>query len=1851
MSSHRLALLVLLALSISALTSAATKPASDVHVLSFLPGPEANAADLRNGITITFDQDVVTYAEVGRIVTGVFAIKPGVEGEARWVDRRTLGFFPKGTLQPSTPYEVRLDPRLAMKLGGQVGAWPGLRFVYERIRIFGAGFDGDDKFQSDRPTVQVSLSQATSPPGLATACRFCPLDAFTSQQCTPAVPAQKDAAQPSRGVPVKPQSELRPHTSYAFRCTSGVKAAAGDAGSLSDFERRFSTYGPAEVLKVEPSGNDVASDNVRVSITFSTPVDTVQARNHIEMFENGKTSKPIALAAQVGRTTYTWSGDLATASDYEIRIKAGLKDVFGQRLPSGTVGSFRVGDASPKLRMEKGIFVVERSMGRYPVWARNLDSFRLRCAEVPEGRLAAVLTGSLNDDLDPKGLGLHPHEKAIHVRGARNQWHDTSLDLGPTCGKGAKTGVYVIETTAASERTNLPTERSLASVTDLGLLAKVGNASSLVWVVSLASGQPVPNAAVKVRDLKGKIRFEGTTNADGVVQGPGAAALTDLKQTAVTEEQGEPYEGEMEDYRARRVIVTAQTEGDFAVLDTNWNNGIQIWNFAVAQDSSGGKVRVRGFLHSDRGLYRPGDTVHLKGLVRLLESSGKMAVPTKKRRIHLVVTDPRNKAVVDENLAISDFGGFHKDVKVTDEAALGDFQVRAEIEGQSFADHFSVEEYRPRTFEVKLGTAKRDLLLGQPLRFDVKANFLYGSPLRGGKLTYQVRRRQHLAEFTGFGDYVFQDYASQYDVGHYWARYEERSFSELVSDGEVALDRNGATRVTVRDKDKLKVPQDYVLEATVTDETGESVSAGRMVVGHTSELYLGLHPSEFVQAVDMPFGIQVVGFDKEGNRRAATAELELIPRRYACGAHGSEGYWSCQVVPAKGPAIKRTITVPASGSAAVERVVLKEPGEYVVRIFADGKGEKAIASDVIWVIGKGDAFWSGDEGDRMTVIASKASYAPGDTARLVPQTRMPGALALTTLERDGIMGYALTPLATSGQPVEVKVTPEMAPNVFVSVTMVRGRTGEGDRERPRFKMGLVDLKVESTVQRLNVAVTTERPSYQPGDEVKATVRVTAASGQPVRAELALAAADEGVLQIVGFKTPDPMAAFYAPFALGVESATTWNRLLRKIDPNHDDGEEGGDGADDEAGRIRSRFMATAFWAPALVTDDEGRVQVTFKAPDNLTAFRMMAMAADQGSRFGSGEQRFTVAKPLQAIPALPRFLSPGDHVQAAVAIHNNTDQKQEVDVRAAIEGVTVHGGSTRKVTLAAHAFRRLTFDVTAKREGEAKFVFRAEARGLKDAVAVRVPVRRASVLETLMVGEDSTHDRAKHELPALGATIPGRGSLEISLDRSGLGRLDEGLAYLVGYPYGCLEQTTSKVVPMIAISELAKNVRLPGLDAGQARKFVELGIAKILRHQHEDGGFGLWLGSSPEVQYTATGLWGLSVAKAAGFKIDDEALKKGAAYLRSHPGPTGHGNELIGERGTEAFAAYVLASLGHADGGSLARMFEARANLPIYGRAFLLRALLAAGRTDLAKTLVGELVALVPESGLIREVKGELSWYWSSDVRTTALVLWALVAATPGDQRVAHLARALMNSRDQGRWANTQENVFGLLALSEVAKARASAGQVIATVRLGERVVAKKTLATTAVEHVSIPLTKFGSGALLITAEGGEIFYSARIRVERPMAPEGFDQGMAVERTYLDPESRTPVSTFHLGQQILVKLTVKSPTSQAHVALVDRLPAGFEPVLERFANADQWRQARPQSHDPSHWNTVWQNEELRDDRMQIFADTLAQGTSEREYLVRAASTGKFLAPPATAEAMYAPSVQGRCASSSVEIVK
>jgi uncharacterized protein YfaS (alpha-2-macroglobulin family) len=317
----------------------------------------------------------------------------------------------------------------------------------------------------------------------------------------------------------------------------------------------------------------------------------------------------------------------------------------------------------------------------------------------------------------------------------------------------------------------------------------------------------------------------------------------------------------------------------------------------------------------------------------------------------------------------------------------------------------------------------------------------------------------------------------------------------------------------------------------------------------------------------------------------------------------------------------------------------------------------------------------------MPVVASKTKYKTGEVAKLIPQANLPGALSLLTLERDGVMQYKVKRLETSGEALEVPIEARYAPNVYAAVALVRGRTGPGEKGQPAFKAGLVNLEVESGDRKLNVVVETDSPSYRPGDTVTATVTIHGADNKPVKAEMALAVADEGVLQIAGYKTPDPLPKFYAPYGLGVESSTTWNRLAKILSPmDVDDADgEGGDAGGEEAGRIRNRFMATAYWNPALVTGADGTAKVTFTAPDNLTAFRVMAVAADTGERFGSGEKRFAINKPLQAIPALPRFLTMGDTLSAKVMIHNNTQELVKATVNAQVEGAARLTGEPSQV--------------------------------------------------------------------------------------------------------------------------------------------------------------------------------------------------------------------------------------------------------------------------------------------------------------------------------------------------------------------------------------------------------------------------------------------------------------------------------------------------------------------------------------------------------------------------------------------
>ncbi|MEM9493672.1 MAG: alpha-2-macroglobulin family protein, partial [Myxococcota bacterium] len=403
-------------------------------------------------------------------------------------------------------------------------------------------------------------------------------------------------------------------------------------------------------------------------------------------------------------------------------------------------------------------------------------------------------------------------------------------------------------------------------------------------------------------------------------------------------------------------------------------------------------------------------------------------------------------------------------------------------------------------------------------------------------------------------------------------------------------------------------------------------------------------------------------------------------------------------------------------------------------------------------------------------------------------------------------------------------------------------------------------------------ITSDKESYEPGEPVSGVVRVTS-GGAPVRAEVAVSVADEGVLQLIAYKTPDPLAAFYASWGLGVDAATNWNRIARLNDPSSGDPDMGGDAGGGPDDSVRSNFVSSAFWAPSLVTDASGEVRFTFKAPDNLTAFRMMAVAADIGSRFGSGEQRFTVKKPLLAKPILPRFVNSGDRARVGVVVHNYTGAAGTATVTATAKGAYVHKGS-REVELAADGSARVAFSIKAGKRKNATFEFAVAMGEHRDALRLDVPVNRPLTIDKKLVAAGVAGRDGKETI-----TIPvswddtvvaSRSRLSISVDRTGLAELEPGLRYLIEYPYGCLEQTLSRLIPMTKVEDLATSLDIKELKGPKLAGFIRAGVAKVAKHQHSNGHFSLWPSGTTYPHLTVYALHGLAEARRAEIRVPED---------------------------------------------------------------------------------------------------------------------------------------------------------------------------------------------------------------------------------------------------------------------------------------------------------------------------------------------------------------------------------------------
>jgi hypothetical protein len=1127
------------------------------------------------------------------------------------------------------------------------------------------------------------------------------------------------------------------------------------------------------------------------------------------------------------------------------------------------------------------------------------------------------------------------------------------------------------------------------------------------------------------------------------------------------------------------------------------------------------------------------------------------------------------------------------------------------------------------------------------------------------------------------------------------ATYQADLEQSALNAGELAarddkLDSHGALVFT----HKLELPGQrgaelVTAEASVSDLSRQSISGSTSFVVHPAQFYLGIkQPNDYFVNAPGTLAPELVALSTGGKRLAGkSVRLELVQRRWTYArAEQADGrsrmenklvdrvLSSCSLTTGAGP-----ISCPLEVTQA---------GYLIVHATSkDARGNVAEADLGLYALGASGGGFRDSDQLKLELVTNKKKYKIGDTARVLVKSPFPEAEALVTVERAGIYRATRVKLRGPTPTVEVPITEDLRPNAFIGVHLVRARAvGESLTLGAPYRLGYAELPIEPESRRLAIEVRPNKRDFLPGEEASVELELKDSLGKPASAELTLYAVDEGVLSLTGYKTPDPVPVFTAARPLGVATLESRESLARVglewlATLGADKGAEGGGGGMAPA---RRDFKQTAYFNPSVLSDANGKAVVRFKLPDTLTTYRVMAVAASDGDRYGFGATQFTVSRKLMARPALPRFLRAGDVLDAGVIVSSKNFAAGEVTVRAALTGITLLGDAIKRVKLERDQSLEVRFSMRAERAGTAKLRFDVSAGAEHDAVEVERRVDSPSVLEAVALygAVDAT---SQEKLGDLSAIRPDLGGFDVTLSSSALVGLDTGIEQLVRYPYGCTEQLSSRLMPLVPLRALAKDFQIPlPLDLD---KVIPKTVAEIVSRQHGDGGFGLWPSSTDSYPWlTAYALFTLGQAHKYGASVPEAVFDRGSGYLRSYLAK--HDQDLYALP-TMAFVLDVLADMGAPDFGYMQQCYEHKNELPLFGKALLLHALaLSHGSAQLISGLMPEIenaLRLDNDAAYASENLGdEYAVLMDSTLRTSALVLRALLSVKPDHPLAAQLARGLLLKRENGTWRSTQETTYALLALDAYRNAQEkSVPDFDVKVWLGQTPIADAKMhgRSLGVERAHVETAQMGelSGAsLLFDKRGnGRLFYQARLRYALRTLPENsLDQGFFVQKMLRSvtaeelPEAlRTigdsPSKHFKGGELVIADLVIVTPNPRDYVVVDDPLPAGFEAVDSslattstaldvgesepppcRYCGDDEERDRVASGHA---YFEDYSYRELRDDRVLYFSDHMLAGMYHFRYLARATSLGHFVLPPTRVEEMYGPETFGRTGALEVEV--
>ncbi len=1819
-------------------------------------------------LTIAFNRPVVALgaAPDDPKLPQPLTLDPAAPGKGQWLNTSIYQFQPDAPLVAGSSYRATVSGVTDLA-GSPLQA------------------DYTFTFTTDLPVVTKVMPEGNiAPPTSTITVTFSqPMDHASSEQAVSVTAAKSGPvtgsmswSEDSRILRFQPAGEMP----LGEAVTVAVSDAAHASGSSAGLRRPAThTFGvapfPAVVRTVPANGANGASLDEPIQFVFNTPLLEESLKLSI--------SPPVS-ATQVYSYYSPYDGIFnvffprQALSTYTLTLASGISDPWGHKITEPIVLRFRTGERTPELTM-----VTPGIIGTYSAYTDTAVFFQHVNIKEIKAALYSVTPEQLakldpQDDYERWNNFMPPANQLIRrwtlpIQGTRNQLHTTREVLHDASGEPLGPGIYLLtaESPQVSYPPGMPKPRVMLVVSRYQTAIKRGQDDALVWVTDLATGKPAPNLPVTIYPYNADA-VSGQTDADGLF-------------VAKAPVSPEPW---------RTTDAFVGTAKDTGWASTAWSDGISTWNYSLPLEFYNQPYRL--FLYTDRPLYRAADTIHFRGIVRTdddvtYDVPANLTLPVEMR-------NPNGDIIYHGDLTTDAYGAVYGDIPLAPDAPLGVYslEMKTSDSNNTFVN-VMVAAFRKPEYEVNASAQPAEVIATQPATAMVQASYYFGGPVKNAAVTWTLYSGPYMLPYDDGKPWSFADFVPD-------AMYEPSPapYRQPIGSGVGKTDANGVFSLDVPTDLSTKPggqpgSQDRVVEFAVTDASDQVVAGNTHLVIHAGAVYPGVYPDTYVGTAATPQLAHLIAVDALTREPKPQQELEATVSLVAWRTvreRGTDGVLRYVTKVDEEKVAQEKVVTGANGQAEL-RWTPKDPGEYLIRVVArDDLGNSNHSAAFAYVAGSQDASWPVRNNDRIELVTDKKLYKVGDTAQvLVPAPWKGPLLALVTVERAGILSHEVVTLASNSETLPIPIADGYVPDVFVSVLLVSPGSGG---EAPSFKLGMAQLKVDAAHKLLNLDISAEPNPANPGDTVTYKLHATDWEGKPVAAQLSLALVDKALLALQPDVSSSIDEVFWGQRGLGVVTGVSLVASMNRVDESLSRSTKGGGGGGGFGEMamidVRTDFRDLAYWRADAETDANGDVQVKVTLPDNLTTWQMRAVGVTPDTEVVDAIQELMVTKPLFIRPVLPRFVVHADKPVIGAIVQNNTGADQTVDLAFDLKGLQAQGETSYRLQVPNGDLVRVDLPVVVDDiDPTSRLVMddvtvrmTAIAPGFNDAIEVKVPVRRYSSPETVATAGIVPPDEPRYEAISLPQRYdPTQGDLTVRLDPSLAAGMTEGLNYLKHFEYECTEQTVSRFLPNILTARALNKL---GIDNATltANLDEQMGIAlqRLTSGQNADGGWG-WFSattSSPAEKsnsYTsAYVLFGLTEAKAAGYTVDDKVMARAADYL---------GRQLAAPATLEGYAlnqqAFIVYVLDHyaAQAGSdrplpeAQQLYEERERMATYARAYL--ALTLQAQADVADTaaqarslldaITGK--ALVSATGAHWEEKSVDYWTMNTDTRSTSAVLDALVAIQPDHPLGPNVVRWLMSARTADRWETTHETAWALIALTDwMAATGELQGQYGWTAALNGAELGKGDVTPATVAQSTTLRTPIGDlladqiNTLLLqrTAGPGQLYYSAYLRTYLPvpdLAP--VSRGLTVDRRYTlnGAETTNAITSAKVGDVIDVTLTLVVPETMHYLMVEDPIPAGTEPIDTSLATTPQ-NAAGPQVKEvgqPEQPWWYWQpaSFQLKDDKVAMFATSLAPGTYTFTYQLRATLPGEFNVLPPRGEMMYFPEVFGHGAGSAFTITK